>query len=302
VPGTPDWVRRIEAAALLSLSAPLQRVSVKRRLAVGRLLGDFAHAAGRGRRALSIRNMRWALGVDERRARRLTRGVFRHFGRVLVECLAYPAYIGERLEEFFQIEGIEHLLGALDRGRGVIVCSAHIGNWELAGARQNRAGVPTDYIARPLANRWLYEHLEKGRAAGGSRSHDKHGAVRSAMKVLREGRALAFMIDQNMTGIPRVFVPFFGRLASTSPALGHLSLRIGAAIVPAYTVPHANGTYTFRYLPELTVSPEGDLDERVWRLTADMTRLVEDWVRERPDTWLWLHNRWKTQPGPGEVP
>lgn len=292
---------KLQAGAILALSSRLQRVSVGRRVAVGRLLGTLAHALGSGRRALARRNLREALGVDESSARRIALGAFRHFGRVFAECLAMPAYQGDSLDQIVHVEGAEHLLAAHARGSGVIVCSGHIGNWELAGLRQIRLGVPIDYISRPLTNRWLYEQLLSWREAGGVHTHDKHGAVRSAVKVLREGRSLAFVIDQNMIAPPRIFVPFFGRLASTSTTLGHLALRLGAAVVPAYTIPAPDGTYTLRYLPELTPPPDGPLEQRIRELTLRATQLLEQWIRERPDSWLWLHNRWKSQPGPGEI-
>ncbi len=292
---------RLQARVILALSRRLQKASLPRRVAVGRALGTVAYTLGAGRRGLARPNLRSGRGGGESEARRLALGAFRHFGRVFAECLAMPAYLGEVLDQVVRVEGVEHLLAASAKGRGVIVCSGHIGNWELAGLRQVRLGVPIDYISRPLTNRWLYEELVAWRAAGGVHTHDKHGAVRSAVKVLREGRSLAFVIDQNMIAPPRIFVPFFGREASTSTTLGHLALRLGAAVVPAYTEPAADGTYTLRYLPELPPPPEGDLDQRIRELTLRATRLLEQWIRERPDTWLWLHNRWKSRPAPGEV-
>jgi KDO2-lipid IV(A) lauroyltransferase len=299
--GNRGLLHRVEAGAILALSRALQRASVPRRVAVGRVLGTVAHTLAGGRRNLARRNVRDALGVDEREVGRIALGAFRHFGRVLAECLAMPAYLGETLDHVVRVEGAENLLQAHAKGRGVIVCSGHIGNWELAGLRQIRLGVPIDYISRPLSNRWLYDQLLVWREAGGIHTHDKHGAVRSAVKVLRGQRSLAFVIDQNMISPPRVFVPFFGRPASTSTTLGHLALRLNAAVVPAYTVPAPDGSYTLRYLPELEPPIDGDLDQRIRELTTRATQLLEQWIRERPDTWLWMHKRWKSRPEPGEV-
>lgn len=293
------WGRRVEAGVMLAVSGLLRALPVRLRVGLGRAIGRIAHRLDRKHRDLARDNIRRALGCSEDDAARIARRTFEFFGRAFAESLAMPAYLGERLERMVKVEGLEHLAAAAARGKGVIICSAHIGNWELAGLRQSRAGFPIDYISRPLDNPWLYAKLIAWREAGGVHTHTKHGAVRSAMKTLREGRSLAFVIDQNMTIPPRIFVPFFGRLAATPLTMAHLALRVGSAVVPAWTEPHADGTYTLRYLPEI-VPGEGTFDEQVAQLTLAATRVVEGWIRKRPESWLWLHDRWKTRPGPDD--
>lgn len=293
--------RRLETVAVLGVSAALRAAPVRMRIAFGHALGDLACRLDRRHRELSACNQADALGLPREAALALTRRTFRFFGRAFAEVLAMPAYLGPGLERFVSVEGLENLDAAYRLGRGVIVCSAHIGNWELAGLRQARAGYPTDYISRPLDNPWLYDRLIAWREAGGIRTHTKHGAVRSAMKTLRDGRCLAFVIDQNMTIPPRVFVPFFGRLAATPMTMGHLALRHDVPVVPAHTVPKDDGTYLLRYAPALVPPPSGDLEDRVRALTLEATRHVERWVRATPHSWLWLHDRWKTRPGPEDV-
>ena len=294
--------RRAEAVVLLGISGLLQRAPTRMRIGFGHALGEIAHRADRRHRELARANLVAALGVGADEAARITRRTFRFFGRVLAETLAMPAYLGEACDRAVRVVDVEHLARAFARGRGVLVCSAHIGNWELAGLRQCRAGFPMDYISRPLDNPWLYDRLVAWRAQGGIRTHEKHGAARSMMKTLREGRSLAFVVDQNMTSPPRLFVPFFGRAAATPPTMAHLALRLEVPVVPAWTYPEADGTYTLQYLPEIEPPAAGTFDERVYALTLAATRHVEDWVRAHPDTWIWLHDRWKTRPGPGEDP
>ncbi len=291
--------RRLEAVVVLGASAALRALPLPARLAFGRRVGALFHAADRNHRELARRNIRAALGVPEAEAARIARETFLFFGRAFTEVLSLPAYI-PRIEEFVEIEGFEHLQAAHARGRGVLVSSAHIGNWEFAGIRQCRAGIPLDYISRPLDNPWLYDRLIAWRTSGGVHTHEKYGAVRSAMKTLREGRTLAFTIDQDMKIRPRVFVPFFGRPASTTVTMAHLSLRMNAPIVPAYTIPRPDGRYLLRYAPAIEPPQGGDLDARAKTLTAEATRVLEAQIRETPWSWLWLHNRWKSKPEPGE--
>ncbi|MCE5246308.1 lysophospholipid acyltransferase family protein [bacterium] len=292
--------RRIEAAAVLSTAAIVRRLPLRARIGFGEAVGSLLHAVDRRHRELARTNIALSLGVGADEAARIARRTFRCLGRGFAETLTMSYYRGAALERAVEVEGVEHLRAAYALGKGVVVCSGHIGNWELAGLRQCQLGVPMDYISRPLDNPWLYDRLLQWREAGGVFTHAKHGAVRSALKTLKAGRTLAFVIDQNMTSPPRIFVPFFGRAAATTPTMAHLSLRTGAPIVPAYTIPRDDGTYLLRYLPAIAVPETGDEDAKVRAITLEATRLLEEWIRACPHSWLWLHDRWKTRPGPGE--
>jgi KDO2-lipid IV(A) lauroyltransferase len=106
---------------------------------------------------------------------------------------------------------------------------------------------------------------------------------------------VAIVIDQDARG-DGVFVPFFGRLASTTPTLALLALRTGAEIIPCSCRPEGDGSYTIVYDPPVEVRESGDRDADLLRLTAECTAVIERWVRERPELWLWMHRRWKTRP------
>ena len=106
---------------------------------------------------------------------------------------------------------------------------------------------------------------------------------------------MALMIDQDARGAG-VFVPFFGRLASTTPIVARMALHTGAAIVPTYCVPQPDGSYRITYEPEIEVRQGADPDTEVYRLTRVCTGVVEKWVRAHPQHWFWMHRRWKTRP------
>lgn len=301
MPQSFSLARRLEAVTLLGLAAIFRQLPRRTRVAVGQALGRWAAGVDRHHLHLASRNIAAALGTDPEDSRRLARRTFAYFGRVFAECLSMPAYRGEALEQAVELVGLEHLAQAHAEGRGVIVVSGHIGNWELGALRQGQAGFPMDYIARPLDNPWLDRQFIRWRESGGGKIHSKHGALRSAVQTLRAGRILAYMVDQNATFPPRIFVPYFGRLAATSPAMGSLASRLGSAVVPAVACPNPDGSYVFRFFPALPL-PSGTAEEQTYELTAAATRLLESWVRERPETWLWLHDRWKTRPEPHEVP
>ncbi len=203
-------------------------------------------------------------------------------------------------DELFEIEGLEHLEAAFAKGKGVLVFSAHLGNWELIAQRQALAGFPMDFLARPMDNPWLERGLKKWRELPGNRVLGKHGALRHALRTLKANRGLAILIDQNVHAPPRFYLPFFDRPAMTSPTLGHLTVKVGAPIVPVASIPKPDGGYRIVYQKELAPLPDGDDEMRIRELTERANRQIETWIRDNPHTWLWLHNRWKSAPLPGE--
>jgi KDO2-lipid IV(A) lauroyltransferase len=177
----------------------------------------------------------------------------------------------------------------------VLLFSAHYGHWELLALMQGYAGLPLAIVTRPLDNPRLERILLELRGASGNRILPKRQAVRSMLTALREGLSVAIAIDQDAHD-DGVFVPFCGRLASTTPTLALLALRTGAPVIPFYAIPREDGTYLSVYEPEVVVERSGDRDADVERLTARCTAIVEGWVHARPEMWLWMHRRWKTVP------
>jgi len=123
----------------------------------------------------------------------------------------------------------------------------------------------------------------------------KRKAVREIVRALREGSGVAIVIDQDARD-GGLFVPFFGRLASTTPTLARMALRTGAAIVPTFCVPQPDGTYRITYEPEVEVRSGVDVEAEAYRLTEVCTAVIEKWVRAYPEHWFWMHRRWKTRP------
>jgi len=266
----------------------------------GARIGRLAARLDAGHTGVAARQAQEALGLSPADADRLARDVFAHFGRVFLEVLALPTYLEPRRGELFSVEGMEHVTRALDRRKGAFMFSAHFGNWELAALRQALAGVPLDLVARPLDNPWLDDAFNRWREAAGNRVLAKHGALRSVVRSLREGRPVAILVDQDIRGTPQVFVPFFGKPAATTSTMGELAVRTGAAVVPVVSFPRPDGGYRIVYQPEIEIPSAGTHEERAYAVTERATAIVEGWVREDPASWLWLHKRWKTRP-PGET-
>lgn len=288
---------RVEAAVFGALLAAARVAPRSLLLALGTLAGAVGHVLDRRHTGIALENLRLAFGpkLGTREAKRIVRACWRHFGRITMDTLSFPRLTAASAERSVRYEGLEHIRAAYRRGRGVLIFTGHFGHWELAGVMQGYLGLPLAVVARPLDNPRLERMLAALRSGSGNRVIHKRNAVREIRKALRDKIGVAIVIDQDARH-DGVFVPFFGRLASTTPTLALLALRTGAEVIPCSCRPEPDGTYTVVYEPPVAVRDSGDRDADLLRVTADCTSIVERWVRERPELWLWMHRRWKTRP------
>ena len=266
-------------------------------LAFGRALG---RAWGRlDRRHLRIAEDNLARAFpdwDAARRRATALGVYGHFGRVLLDILWMARREREEILRLVDVTGAEHLEAARAAGRGALLVTAHIGNWELHGLAHGWLFGPIGVVARPLDNPALDARLCDFRRRPGNTVIYKQRALPQVIRLLRENRAVAFVIDQNVQAGDGVFVDFFGRPAATTTVAAALALKTGCALIPAYAELGEDGRYHLTYEPPLVVPPAGERAADLQRLTQQLTSVIEGWVRRRPEQWLWLHRRWKTQP------
>ena len=290
-------LERLAFAVALRLARVLPR-SVLRW--VGRTLGSIAYGIDGRHRRIAIDNIRLAYGsaLGDREARRITLACWRHFGGVLLETLAFPTFSAASVDRDVRFRGLEHVRTAYASGRGVLLFSGHFGHWELVAMMQGHLGLPLSLVTRPLDNRGLERMLADLRGCSGNTIIHKRNAVREMVRTLRAGGGVAIMIDQDARS-EGVFVPFFGRLASTTPTVALLAVRTGAVIVPVFSAPGKDGVWEVTYEPAVEVRDAPDRDAEVLRLTAACTAILERWVRAYPEIWLWMHRRWKTRPSDG---
>jgi KDO2-lipid IV(A) lauroyltransferase len=291
-------------ATLIDLvGAFAERVPRSVALATGRRLGDLMSHLVRSRRRQVLSNLELALGdsLSLQQRHQVMRQMFRMFGQTLVETLLLPSMVRQGLERFVHIEGWENLTQAMEQGRGAIGFTGHFGNWELMALIQGLRGIPMDVVGRPPRDQHLARGLDSIRTLTGNRTISKYNALRPMLRSLKERRSVGLVIDQNVGGGHGIFVDFFGRPASTTPALAVLALKTGAPVIPVFSYPDQDGNHRIVYEPQIEVERTGNTRNDIQALTARVTAIIEARVRERPELWLWMHNRWRSRP-PGESP
>lgn len=177
-------------------------------------------------------------------------------------------------------------------GRGILVLTAHYGNWELLAAAHGLVGLPLSFVVRPLDHPILDEMAARFRRRSGAELIVKRQAVREVLQALRRQRMVGILLDQNATRAEGVFVPFFGIAASTSKGLALIALRTGAPVVPVFLRREPGGRHCMEVGPAIPAPADGDADA----YTAAFNQVIETAVRRAPEQWLWMHARWRTRP------
>jgi KDO2-lipid IV(A) lauroyltransferase len=263
---------------------------------LGRRAGDLGYVALGRRRRLALANLAQAFPDTDPAARRqIARRSFQHLGLLFIEgCLALRRPLRDVTGQI-RIDGLDHLQSVFERHGRALILTAHLGNWELLALAPALTGYPLTVVARALDSPALNAWADQLRRAAGVEVVDKRSALRPVLNALRQGRLVGVLLDQNAARREGVFVPFFGRLASTSRAMAVLALRTRTPVLPAFIRRLTPGRHEITIHPPLPLPARSD-DEAVRVLTAGCTSAIEAAVRATPEQWLWAHDRWRTRP------
>jgi KDO2-lipid IV(A) lauroyltransferase len=254
-------------------------------------LGVLVGALG-VRRKVVLGNLRLAFPEKTEAERRtIARATFRHLGEMIPEFLRVPSLSRQELDAMFEYEGWENLERAKALGKGVIACTGHFGHFDLLAAAHSLRGQPMTTISRKMAIGLWKGTRER---AGVQEIYVHRGDVFSAaVKALRAGRVLGYVIDQSEASRNAVFPTFFGVPAATAAAPAVLSRRTGAPVLFTVSVPLPGGRHRVVIEGPLFPPDTGDRERDTTAFMQDLNDRLESWVRRHPEQWYWLHRRWK---------
>jgi KDO2-lipid IV(A) lauroyltransferase len=293
----------LEYAPVKLVLATLGQLPPRTAYRVGESMGKLAYRlAGELRRTGAI-NLRLAFPekTDEERAA-LLRECFHSLGRELGLFSQMASRSREELKQLIEVQGWENLEKARsEHGNRLIYVTAHLGAWEMTSFGISLLGYPFTFLVRRLDNPKVEQLVEGVRTKFGNQTIDKLSAARSMLKLLRNGeQALGLLPDLNTLDDEAIFVDFFGVPAATTFVIAKLAVRTNTPIV-AFFAPWSEKNGKYLLIAEPPIFPEctGDEEADVRRVTIEITRRLENQIRQFPGQWLWIHKRWKTRP-PGE--
>jgi Kdo2-lipid IVA lauroyltransferase/acyltransferase len=235
------------------------------------------------------------LGEEERRA--ILAGVVDNLGRLLGEFSQFPKITSQNISGLVVYDGFENYRRAAERGRGVLLLTGHLGAWELCAFAQGAYGHPLSFLVRPLDNPLLNKMISRYRELSGNRTIDKNRAVKPVLETVRRGEDVGLLIDVNTVADQGVFCDFFGTPACSTTGLAIFALRTAAPVIPGFLIwDERLRKHRLRFDPEVPVVRTGDFKEDVRINTERFTKVIENYARNYPDQWLWIHKRWHTRP------
>jgi len=290
--------RKLEYAAawpFIKILGILPR-SLSRALAI--FLSQIVYLVHAKLRRVGMRNLAMAFPEKSEAARkRILRGVFKSLGRELAELCQFPRYTLENVDQVVVYDGLENYERAYARKKGVLFLTAHFGGWELSAFVHSLHGHWMHVVMRPMDNPYLDRLLQNYRTMHGNKTVSKDDFVRGLLAAMKAGEVVGILMDTNMTPPQGIFVNFFGIPACTASGLARIALRTDAAVVPTFTIwDESMGKYRLRFDPMMELVRTGNLEADITENTQRFTKVIEDYARQFPDQWLWVHRRWKTRP------
>jgi Kdo2-lipid IVA lauroyltransferase/acyltransferase len=248
-------------------------------------------------RKITIDNITHAFGdqMTASEINRIARKTFFYATNMIFETPRIYALKPGDVSKHYTVHGLQHLRTAHNKGKGVLMFSGHLGNWEISVQLNNIARLQVSGVYRKLDFAPVERYFHEKRESTGSRLYPLKGAVHEILRELGSGNCMALLIDQNAKRHQSVFIDFFGRTTSANMGPAYLALLTGVPVIMYFFV-RENDKYRCEFLPELPVINTGDLEKDLIVNTQIFNNALEGIIRRYPDQWFWIHNRWKTQP------
>ncbi|MCH7617505.1 MAG: lysophospholipid acyltransferase family protein [Chloroflexi bacterium] len=255
---------------------------------------DAVHALWPSKRRIAAANFAQVTGLpaDDPRVERLVRACFRHFGRYFAEALHLQSWDSETVLDRVAVEGEENFALAADRGRGIVFVSGHMGSTEIAASLAVLRGYQIRAVTEELSAGWLMDWIVRTRQAMGITLVSADGAGLGLIRALRRGGMVAMVIDAGIERPDSIPVQFFGRPALFPSGPARLARLTDAAIVFGLAVRRPGGLFKAYICPPLLPDRERAPDDDIARMTQELARTFEGFVRRYPAQWYAFRRIW----------
>jgi KDO2-lipid IV(A) lauroyltransferase len=262
---------------------------------MGRVLGRLMYGIDVRHRRIVRRNLKFVYPEwPPERVKRKSKRVFQNLCITILEICQMICFSSDEILDRVKIRGEEYLLNAMHYNKGVILISAHLGNWEIVPLFWPLYfNAPITVVARQIQSKIINRWIHGVRTRFGSRVIYKDDALPEMTRTLRNGKILAILIDQGIKSSLGIKIKFFNKFVTATPAAALLALRCNSPVLPGFCTRNADGAFTIRLEPPLVLKKTGDLSADLKTNTQIMTDAIEKMVRKYPEQWFWVHKRWR---------
>ena len=244
------------------------------------------------RKKLAASQVAMCLGTDERESERIAKESAVRFGPMLFEVLRFPVIV-RNMADYVEIEGREHLEGVLAQGKGAVIATGHAGNWELMGGALSQAGFPLIGVAMRQKDAAMDRFINEYRRLVGMHIIYKND-VREMFRMMKEGWIVGLLADQDTSRHDGIVLDFFGQPTNCVPGPAAMARSVGIGIVPGYITRKKDGTHKIIFHAPVEVPRTKDKRADIRTAEQAVNRVLEQHIREYPEEWFWLHDRWKS--------
>ncbi len=261
---------------------------------LGKILGKLYYRIAARQRRRALLQIQESLGISLEEAVKHIDSLFVKLGQTFVEMLYMPALTLKNLHQYITIENRHFLAEAVEQGRGVVLLTAHVGNWEWLGASLAMDGFPLAAVIKRQPNDQHTRILNEYREMAGIEIFARGTTeLVSAARALKKGKILGFLADQD-AGTTGLFIEFLGKMSSTPIGPTVFAKKFKAPVVPVFMVRKPEGGHRVIIHEPFYYEDTGNETEDNYKITVKMTKIIENTIRQYPDEWLWFQKRWNT--------
>jgi len=270
-------------------------------LKIGRYLGKFFFYILKKQRNTALANLDIAFGRTRSLKEKaiIVRGLFENLGKNFVEVISLSKFSRRNIDRYITCRNLEVIQRLIRQGKGGIILSAHLGNWELLAHYFAIKGYSVNVIARRIRMELLEKFLHRIRSRHGVNVLYRDASTKDVIALLKRNEFVGVMPDQDMESVSGVFVDFFGRPAYTPNGPAILNRLTGTPIIPCFIIRKGFGHEILIEEP-IEISASQDRDRNILKNTQRYTKVIENYIKNFPTQWVWFHERWKTPPKSNE--
>lgn len=285
------------AIAIISFLKALPREWAIR---LGSVIGEIWYLVVPKDRNMATEQMRYVLNLEGNDLKAHVRASYETIGKNLIDVFRMSNWSPEFMNSLVEIEGYENFTKALEKNKGIIVLTGHIGNFELLAAwfshyKKHKISV----IGREMYDKRFDKMLTEHRAKLGMKNIATTSTIKTIISDLKNNHAIGFLLDQDSTRVSGYFIDFFGKKALTAAGPMFIARKTGSPVLPMAIYRKSDDKYIIRVLPELNLEWTDNKEEDIKNALIECNKAIEKLIKYDPIQWVWVHNRWRNRP-PGE--